>query len=495
LCFTKQIKEQNVIIYKLKMRTNIEHLNFKIMKKKLLKPSKASMLIAFFMICNLIGIAQTPTWLIGKQLNEWFEIPGTSGAAGAVVDAWGGWSVREDSSQLFFAASGGHSDGWENRVVSIRLSDNAPTWIVRSASSPFSNVIPNAAYYSDGKPGSRHIYQSNLWVPAVNRVMMFGLRYTYPAAYSFPTVDGFNPTTNTWDPAGTWSDVQAGYGMVRERNSSNVWTQGLAHWDAATDTYLNPIIIRTNTSIRFPAAHDSKRNQIFTLQIGDGQGYDLVNGIQASRIPVNGNQQFDVTFNNSAAKTQFIAESPTYAAMDYDPDNDRFLFYSGTDTTAGRIYVITPNSGNVWDISILSLGTGSVKPIATHGAGINRRFSYIPALKGFAMLPNGSSNIYFIKTSPGVAIGVHENEQANDQLTIFPNPLSSATLHVGLNSTYSGEVIISIKNTLGQIVKQESVSKTSPYLESEINLEGEAKGTYFLQVQTSDKIIVKKLLK
>jgi hypothetical protein len=457
---------------------------------------KESLIVILSVLFNLVGIAQTtPAWLNGKPLNEWFEIPGTSGAGGAVVDAWGGWAIREDSSQLFFAAAGGHGDGYDNRVVSICLNDNAPTWKLRCASSAFASVIQNAPYYTDGKPASRHTYHANHWVPSVNRVMMFGQRGRYIDGGDNPTVDGFNPATNTWDPAGTWNNVTPGhYGLVRERNTNYVWTVALTRWDPATDTYSNPITTRTNTAVRWPAAHDTKRNQLFTLQIGDGQGYNTQVGIQATRIPISGNTQFDVTINSSAAKTQFITDDPTYSAMDYDADNDRFLFYCGQGSGAGRIYVITPNSGNAWDMSILTLGSGSVTPTAISGAGVNSRFSYIPALKGFAMLPVGSGNIYFIKTAPGIAIGVNENEQATDQLTLFPNP-SSGVFHIALNSTYTGEVIISVKNTLGQTIKQNSISKTASYLESEINLEGEAMGAYFLQVQTSDKTIVKKLLK
>ncbi|MGQ0828011.1 MAG: T9SS type A sorting domain-containing protein [Bacteroidota bacterium] len=455
-----------------------------------------STLFVFLIFSNVVGVAQTtiPTWMNGKPLNEWFEIPNTSGAAGAVVDAWGGWAPREDSSELYFAASGGHGDSWDNRVVSIRLTDNAPTWILRSASSPFSNVINDAAYYSDGKPGARHIYQGNLWVPAVNRVMMFGLNYTYPNAWQYFTVDGFNPTTNTWDPAGTWSNVQGGFGAVRESNSSVVWTQDLKRWDPNTDTYSTPITIRTNTFIMFPVAHDTKRGQLFTLQIGDGQGYDLSSGIQASRIPITGNQQFAITFNNSTAKTQFEAEAQTYSAMDYDPDNDRFLFYCGQDNASGRIYVITPNSGNVWDISILQLGPGSITPVVVPGSGINRRFSYIPALKGFVMLPQQSSNLCFIRTAPIVPTEVADNESSTEQVTVFPNP-SATTFYVALNSNYTGEVIISVKNALGQIVKQETLTKTNSYSESIISLEGEVSGVYFLQVQTSNRLTVKQLIK
>ena len=462
------------------------------MKKIILKLSEILMFVVIF---NLVGIAQTtiPTWLNGKPLNEWFEIPGTSGGGGAAVDAWGGWAVREDSSQLFFAASGGHSDSYDNRVVSIKLTDNAPKWILRCAPTPTSDLVWDTAYYKDGKPGSRHIYHSNHWIPAVNRVMMFSLRGTWPAAHYYPTVDGFNPTTNTWDPAGTWSNIQGNYGMIREQNSSYVWTTGLYRWDPSTDTYSSPITTKTNTQVRFPAAHDTKRNQLFTLQLGDGMGYNKAAGLQASRIPVTGNTQYVVTINDSPAKTQFMTDWPTYSAMDYDPENDRFLFYCGQGTGAGRIYVITPNSGNAWDMSILQLGPESVIPTAIPSAGINRRFSYIPALKGFVMFPKASGNLYFIRTAPIVTTEVSGIEYLLEDITVFPNP--STVFHVALNSKYTGEVILSLRNTLGQIVKQENLNKTASYLESTINLEGEAKGVYFLQVQTSNGSSVQQLIK
>lgn len=81
-----------------------------------------------------------------------------------------------------------------------------------------------------------------------------------------------------------------------------------------------------------------------------------------------------------------------------------------------------------------------------------------------------------------------------EQLLVYSNP-SATTFNIQLDSKYSGEVIISVKNALGQIVKQESINKTNPYLENMISLEGEAKGVYFLQVQTSNGSTVRQLIK
>ncbi len=124
----------------------------------------------------------------------------------------------------------------------------------------------------------------------------------------------------------------------------------------------------------------------------------LIASIQSSRIPLNpGDTQIQVTFKNSTALQMFIDEKPTYSAMDYDPINDRFLFYNGQGTSAGRIYVITPNDGNEWDMSILPLDAGSATPDVVPASGINRRFLYVPGLNVFVMMPLQEGNIWFIR--------------------------------------------------------------------------------------------------
>jgi hypothetical protein len=374
-------------------------------------------LLALFLFGNYeLVLADEPAWLSGKPMNQWFEINGTSGAGGAVL-SWGPLILREDTTELFVAASGGHSDSSDNRVVSIKLTDDNPQWILRAASTPADQVVLNAPYYMDGKPASRHGYQHNFWVPAINRIILCGARAVAGAAWDFPTIDGFNPDTNTWDPQNTWPNVTGGYGVVRERNGSIMWTTGLARVDLEARELTQPITSRIDVAVRWPVAHDSLRHQLFTLQYGDGQGYDLQKGVQASRIPINGDRQFTVTFKSSTALDTFISDAPTYSAMDYDPINDRFLFYCGQGAGAGRIFVITPNDGDEWDMSILPL-EGSALPPAAPGSGVNRRFLYVPGLNVFVMMPSGADNIHFIR--------VGSFEQIPQSAPVAINPSSSA---------------------------------------------------------------------
>jgi hypothetical protein len=337
-----------------------------------------------------------PSWFAGKALGEWIEIAGTGGAGGASVYAYSGIGFNEQTNEILIAAAGGHLDSSDNRVVSLRLTDNAPSWRLRHASS--ARVAMDTPYYPDGTPISRHLYSTVHYVPQLNRLMMFGVRGAYGNAHIFTTVDGFDLASNSWDPAGSWPDMPSGHlGAVSVRASGDVWSTGLARFSTATRSWSQPITQRSNDTVRWPIAHDSRRNQLFSLNWADGMGYGAL-GVFASRVPVDGSVQVSVTFNPSAALESFKADKPTYAGMDYDPVNDRFLFYCGQDATAGRIYVITPNSGNMWDMSLFQLAGASLPP-PTELAGVHNRFRYVPALRGFMLIPTGKSNVYFIRTS------------------------------------------------------------------------------------------------
>lgn len=338
-----------------------------------------------------------PAWIANKPLNTWFEIPNTAGAGGAAIDAYSGMAVNDRNCELIIAAAGGHGDSSDNRVVSISLAADTPSWTVRMQ--PSLITAQNVAYYVDGKPTSRHVYSSAHFVPQLNRVMLFGTRASYGSAWDFGKVDAFSLDTNTWDKAGTWADITGAYfGAAQIRATGEVISVGLKKWSPVDKKWTDLVSNANGDAVRWPMAFDPRRNQVFCLQWGDGQGFDPQRMV-ASRAPVGGAQQIAVSFNPSAALTQWLADKPSYAGMDYDADNDRFLFYSGQGDAAGRVYVITPNDGNVWDMSLLSVGAGSAKIAATPDSGVQNRLRYIPALRGFVLLARGSANLYFLRTA------------------------------------------------------------------------------------------------
>jgi hypothetical protein len=330
-------------------------------------------------------------------VNEWLAIPGTAGAGGLNVTAFSGMALREATSEIVIAATGGHSDGNDNSVISLPLAADAPAWVTLKG--PSQVPAKNVSHYADGTPSSRHLYHSIHVIESLHRVFLFGAQFTFGEAYTFPDVDAFDLNTKQWDPAGTWAPIPSGggYGVVRIRGSEDVLTNGLALWSAATQTWSQPVTSLSGDGIRFPIAHDSLRNQLFSLQWADGWGYGEMK-LSASRFALPLMAQVSITFNDSPALAQFKAEMPSSAGMDYDPDNDRFLFYCGQAGGEGRVYVVTPNATTMWDMSILPLGPGSVTPPAVGGAGVLSRFRYVPALKGFVLLPTNGDNLFFLRS-------------------------------------------------------------------------------------------------
>lgn len=339
-----------------------------------------------------------PAWWEGHELHAWFEIPDTAGAGGTAIDAFNGMALREATSEIVIAAAGGHHDGADNRVVSLALGDDAPQWTILHESS--SEFVEDVAYYPDGLPSARHTYHSTHVIESQDRVFLFGARFVYGSAVEFPTVDAFDLTRLVWDPEGTWASVPMGgnYGAVRVRDRDQVYTSSLFMWSPDGGTWSQPIGTHSTAAVRWPIAHDSSRDELFSLMFADGQGYgDPI--VASTRVVIATGTQTDVTLADGDGLVQFLAEAPTYAAMDYDPDNDRFLFYAGMGAAAGRIYEVEAAASELRTIEVLALDASSTLPPGSSLGGVNNRFRYVPALCGFVLLPTRDANLWFIRTA------------------------------------------------------------------------------------------------
>lgn len=339
----------------------------------------------------------TPAWATGAPLETWVQIAGTSGAGGAAVNAWGTLVHVPGTGLLVSPANGGHNDSSDNRVSSIDLLQDRPSWTVQIAPTAASDLRPRQDYYADGKPISRHGYHHAHFIAQRQRVMTFGAYGWWDDGGAGYAVDGHSVAGQwAWDPANTYPRLASGrgFGSAHDPVTGNVWTAAGWRWNQTANSWSSlggfPIIWR------WPLAYDPLRRRFFTLQFGDGQGYDLNRGVVSTVFDADTGAQAAINFNPSQALTQFISDAPTYSAMDYDPHNDRFLFYDGQGAAAGRVYVVTPNAGTTWDMSILNLAGAGPGPSAP--AGINGRFRYISALRGFALMPQASSNLYFFRT-------------------------------------------------------------------------------------------------
>lgn len=331
-----------------------------------------------------------PLWARSAPLMQWTEVAGTIPPSSCAIDGgWAGYAVKQTTSELIVVASGGHLASYDNGAYSIALNADAPAWVTRKSSSTSPEL--NALYYPDGTPSSRHLYHYIHYIESMDAVLLAGCRFSYGGETpTGPGMDLFDLTTNTYLARYSYPDIPAGgdYGLVKD-GSGRIWTATGRRFDPMDESWTT-----TGATLdRFPAAYDSSRNILFSMQWGDGQGYDA--GLNAHKVDVATGSTSPITINASAAYTAWQAAAPAYAAMDYDASNGRFLFYHGGET--GKVYVITQNSGTAWDISVLTT-SGSPAPAPASGAGINKRFQYFQKLGGFVLLPKAGANLWYLRT-------------------------------------------------------------------------------------------------
>lgn len=347
-----------------------------------------------------------PAWLAnaGSPIMQWVAIPGTSGAGGAVIDAFGGFTLA--GTELYITAQGGHQDSPDNRVVKINIGADSPAWsTLIAASGSFQSDVRR---YADGKPTARHVYDNGFYVPSMGRIFLVGCTYAYGTGVSFAANDAYSIAGNSWDAALTYADVPDGDNSGKRGaafDGNAIWTNTLRKYVPSTNTWTAPITTRVSGSVGsdapLPMSYDSSRAQLFNITARTGT-------LVATRTPVGGTQEVAVTFNSSAALTQFVADKGWYAGMDYDPVNDCFWWYAGQTFDAsgnvlsnvpGRVYKITPASSGNWDISTPTIaGTAPGNPPSS-GAGTNGRIKYVPALRGFVLLSKASDNLFFCRTA------------------------------------------------------------------------------------------------
>ena len=343
-----------------------------------------------------------PAWLATGGVGQWTQIAGTT--APAELGDYCGMGLRETGGyvQLFSGASGGHGGNLtNNEVLTLDLTLDSPSWVTaRSGSSATgwdttgaSNL--NAEYFSDGRPVPRHTYWDVNWSSTLNRYLVGG-RFWGSGAYDSTQFDGFNPSTNDWDAAGTYGARASGAIFLGCRNPATdvlysvqgyIFTPG-SGWS----TYTQSGVILN----RGGYAYDTTRNFIYGLSSGDNFSAGSSTIVSAKLNPSTG-VGTAITFNSSSAWTSFQANASSFLCSNivYDPDLDKYYFYNGGTTEGTQtIYVVTPNSTTTWDMSVMSVS--GVTPAAS-SSGVMTKFRYISKYKVGVLVVSGQS-VYAIRT-------------------------------------------------------------------------------------------------
>lgn len=356
--------------------------------------------------------SSTPTWMSSATVNQWAAaLPNSAGAGGTKVNTYSSFCLDPVTLDILIAAAGGHED-WDNRVVKYAAGVNSPTgWELLKATTPLGQVIDDAAYNADGAPMSRHTYDWMVFVPSLRRIFLVGLFGTYSHASAANTIDAFNVDTGQWDPAGTWPYTYgsvltnlAGTGGVFLDSDTGMLFWDTKRWNPAVGGAPTDLGAQTTPS-RMTNAYDPSRQAVFGLQFGNGWASGSGVVAQQTLNPSGTQVKRTISFNASAAFTQFQSDQPGNAALTYDRLRDRFCFAYGATKSGGyalggplRLIEITPNAGTTWDMTLLS-PSGSVADVAGT-SGPCGRFKYIErgGIGGYLAMPDAASGLYFLRT-------------------------------------------------------------------------------------------------
>lgn len=344
-----------------------------------------------------------PAWRQGMAVGEWRQVPGSALASAPIsvktfptlattgpeskVIAWCGFALDTRDSTLYSAANGGHNDYAGNEVNSIRLSDDAPAWVERRASTPVSQVRANSSHYADGRPTSRHSYYGSVCNERRNRVMIFvGSRYG--DGWQFSASDGFDISTNEWDPARTFanppSELSADFGaaIVEQKSSGDVYAfayWSALRWSSATNAWTRLLTGTPIYGFESASALDTRRNRVLVVggTNNDRFSYDIASNTVQS-----------VTFTGANAG----AVSGSGNGLIYEPTLDAYLLRRGSG--GATVYRI---DAQTFSVDVLPTSGGASIPASINE--VYRRFLYAPGLGGVVCCPSYEGNLWFLRTA------------------------------------------------------------------------------------------------
>jgi hypothetical protein len=358
-----------------------------------------------------VGGGDTPAWLAGVDVGEWVEISGSNMSACPIsvvtypprgntgpsskIEAWTSLVLDPTASVLYSPANGGHKDYGGSEVDAITLTDDAPEWSevcpsCTAAELPDHDATTGLSNYYGSKPVSRHTFYGASFNPVRNRVHIYG-GAAYTTGYKLSTMDGYNPSTDTWDAAATYTNVPSGVIGIDYPACSDPVT-GDVYWFSANNVFKWTSTTNVwSTAASGPwaqagaAIFDSSRNRI--LIFGGDSSY--TGTASASHVYTLGSTTSTVTFTGAGASS---IQEQNYCGAVYDPVGDRFLVR--TRVSGGTVYQIHPTT---WDVTAFSTSGGGSVPAAV--AGVFHRWLYVPALGGIVFAPTYSGNLWFLRTS------------------------------------------------------------------------------------------------
>lgn len=372
------------------------------------------------------GGSSDPAWYTAANTSEWLALTGGaadtlsavnpcpgggcpySGVEGqpGVIDDWCGAVASPHS--LIIAAQGGHLGYAGNEVYEFVFNVASPRWYRRV--DPSTSVQQEVAYYSDGKPTSRHGYAHECYIGSgTNGNRWFshhasavygngGTHLGKPASWQIDTA--------SYDAQGTFNDYTGvtAYDNFCAYDSAThkVWVQegpgGQADWT------LHSLDVATGVW--------STHGNSGPLQDGANMAA-FVDPVRRVLVGQAGTSLYirDLAFPNDVGRA-YTVSGLSGNAIAYEPVSGKWVQWDGGKT----LRVITPpsnyrtgdgstsnglNASASYSVSATISPSGGATPTVANSNGTYGRFAYIAQPHGFCVVNATNQSMYFFKIPAG----------------------------------------------------------------------------------------------
>lgn len=318
------------------------------------------------------------------------------------MGAWGGGIYDEAHGDLW-VWGGGHSNYAGNEVYRINVFADTPAWAMLI---PPTGAVGNtgtlndgnegSGVYFDGRPRSTHTYGNlaldsagNLWAAPNDGLYASGAQNSRAFRFNRSSLDWDQNFATTWTP----TDMFGGSVYVPTRNEIVMIPTSLSQYARFNpDTHAvtkSTKYANGGNSLELQAVYDPVRNAV------------LIFGNTAIKY-------LDMATPDAADATALTLSSavPTEnrrMGWAYDSANDRFAAWDpGTNTF---VTLTAPSSNwktNTWTFGTLTPASTAVVPGSKASAGTWGRFFYSAALRGFGLVNNTTSALYFYALDAGI---------------------------------------------------------------------------------------------
>jgi hypothetical protein len=408
--------------------------------------------------------------------------PSTTGSCYGVVDAWNS-GIVDTNRNILWVWGGGHNDYSGNEIYAFNLN----TLKMTRANNPADPTPTCTPAFSNGTPSSRHTYGGTVYMPNVDKMLVFGgvpycpsggfISDTWTLALSEVGSSGtggwtqLNPTISGnggTGPSNGFGNSQLQYDPNTQLVFLNESTYGLWSYNATTNTYTflgsDPSSLSLHEGTVIDPLH-----KLF-LRFGDNH---------AESISIAPGSDYSVTTLSAAGCSGLEGNNP---GLQWDPVLQLVV---GWPNFGGTVYLYNPvtDSCTTQTYSTNAPPDSDMTGTPSTTNGTFKRFGYFPAIGVYALVNEWNIDVHTLRLTAGSGSNGGSSSTTISNVTASNITTNSATISWTTSAAATTQVMYGTTSSLGSLTTEITTMATS---HSQTLTGLSANTLYFFEAQSVD---------